>query len=237
MAEFYPGHNPLSCIAEAVVDVLERSGPLIAAQLFGELRQAGWRNVGVVDDGSLIPLTLDHVTRVLEDHLRPHVADAGAGRWTLAGPRPPHPPPWEMFPYPWGSLGWRMGRGEDYWIKFVRWYSGLDGAAQAAYRAAHPEPADWREFFAFLSLPAGDRAARLAWRERREATLREFLEGAYREGRRAEESGHLAEAAAQYSIIIRRDGNFRDALDRLKQLQTESFEDAESGAAADRGGG
>lgn len=55
------------------------------------------------------------------------------------------PPPWLAFPeLQRGSIGWRMGYGEDYLTRFFQWYHGLSEEDQTAYRRLFPEPAVWR---------------------------------------------------------------------------------------------
>ncbi len=54
-------------------------------------------------------------------------------------------PPWEQFPdIPAGSMGWKMGRGEDYVMHFMRWFAGLPQEDQAAYTKANPPPERWK---------------------------------------------------------------------------------------------
>ena len=56
-----------------------------------------------------------------------------------------YPPPWLAFPeLQQGSMGWRMGYGEDYLTRFLKWYDGLPEEDRAAYRQMFPEPATWR---------------------------------------------------------------------------------------------
>ena len=51
--------------------------------------------------------------------------------------------PWLGYPHiGLGSIGWRMGDGEDYWIQFDNLYGGLSGDQQAAYRTRYPEPTE-----------------------------------------------------------------------------------------------
>ena len=50
-------------------------------------------------------------------------------------------PPWIAFPeIPRGSIGWRMGPGEDYWYVFVDWYKGLREGEREQFRRKYPEP-------------------------------------------------------------------------------------------------
>jgi hypothetical protein len=52
-------------------------------------------------------------------------------------------PPWIKHPdIPLGSIGWRMGYGEDYWLAFSNWYKQLGTTEKAAFRTQHPEPAE-----------------------------------------------------------------------------------------------
>jgi hypothetical protein len=58
-------------------------------------------------------------------------------------------PPWEAHPeVPAGSIGWRMGYGEDYWMRFSGWFETLSPQDREFYRREHPEPADWAGFYA-----------------------------------------------------------------------------------------
>jgi ribA/ribD-fused uncharacterized protein len=59
------------------------------------------------------------------------------------------PPPWAQYPdIPRTSIGWRMGRGEDYMCKWDCWYRGLSEAGKATYRAANPAPAgEWNDYW------------------------------------------------------------------------------------------
>ncbi|MGA9580581.1 MAG: hypothetical protein WBR13_01265 [Allosphingosinicella sp.] len=40
-----------------------------------------------------------------------------------------------------------MGRGEDAYDAFYRWFSGLTGEAARAFEAMYPEPSSWRGFY------------------------------------------------------------------------------------------
>jgi hypothetical protein len=58
-------------------------------------------------------------------------------------------PPWIAFPMiPFGSIGWRMGDGEDYWKRFDAWYRQLQPVHRDRYAAEHPEPEGWSGFYA-----------------------------------------------------------------------------------------
>jgi hypothetical protein len=58
------------------------------------------------------------------------------------------PPPWRKYPQiPARSMGWRMGHGEDFWVRWHLAYGALDDAARAAYRERFPEPEDWAGFY------------------------------------------------------------------------------------------
>lgn len=60
-------------------------------------------------------------------------------------------PPWIMFPHiPRGSIGWRMGPGEDYWHGFRKWYRNLSPEKQAAYAAGFPEEGKWVGYYQTL---------------------------------------------------------------------------------------
>lgn len=55
------------------------------------------------------------------------------------------PPPWltyrEIERY---SIGWRMGYGEDYIVRFGDWLTLLSPEERAEYRALFPEPVTWK---------------------------------------------------------------------------------------------
>jgi len=51
-------------------------------------------------------------------------------------------PPWLKYPQiGLGSMGWRTGYGEDYWIEFDDWYGALSKDQRSTYQAKYPEPA------------------------------------------------------------------------------------------------
>jgi hypothetical protein len=57
-------------------------------------------------------------------------------------------PPWLQFPeIKLGSLGWRMGDGEDYWYSWQDWYVSLSEEARSSYREKFPEPPSWEGFY------------------------------------------------------------------------------------------
>ena len=57
-------------------------------------------------------------------------------------------PPWLQYPdIPLGSIGWRMGLGEDYWYRFVDWFGSLSGRERERYRERYPKPEDWAMFW------------------------------------------------------------------------------------------
>jgi len=50
-------------------------------------------------------------------------------------------PPWIVFPlYPRGTMGWRMGRGEDYGMAFGKFIRSLSEKEREIYMALYPEP-------------------------------------------------------------------------------------------------
>lgn len=59
------------------------------------------------------------------------------------------PPPWIAYPeierY---SIGWRMGYGEDYIVKWSAWFDALSEAEQKAYEELFPEPSVWKGWWA-----------------------------------------------------------------------------------------
>jgi hypothetical protein len=60
-------------------------------------------------------------------------------------------PVWVEFPQiPWGSVGWRMGHGEDHMRTWTRWFMALPSEERAAYRSNNVEPEGWAGFFDFV---------------------------------------------------------------------------------------
>lgn len=54
------------------------------------------------------------------------------------------PPPWLLFPHIlYGSIGWRMGYGEDYMMQFREWFNSLDTAKKDKYIELFPGPFEW----------------------------------------------------------------------------------------------
>ena len=56
-------------------------------------------------------------------------------------------PPWRLFPYMPGDMGWRMGTGEEYLFQFHVWFERLDPASRDRYRHRHPAPFFWYWFY------------------------------------------------------------------------------------------
>lgn len=72
-------------------------------------------------------------------------------------------PPWVERPeIPFMSIGWRMGYGEDYAVKFDRWYKALTVEQRTQYELDYPEPPSWPGFY------EGMRAHLDSWRNRRD---------------------------------------------------------------------
>lgn len=64
-------------------------------------------------------------------------------------------PPWIEFPdIPWGSVGWRMGFGEQHWLGWGRFYESLPQEKMETYKSQWPEPKDWTGFYAFIETGA-----------------------------------------------------------------------------------
>lgn len=60
-------------------------------------------------------------------------------------------PPWIDFDrIPWGSIGWRMGFGEVYWLNWCSAFSELTDAQKAKYQLRWPEVDGWMGFYAFI---------------------------------------------------------------------------------------
>ena len=50
-------------------------------------------------------------------------------------------PPWIVCPkIGRGSIGWRMGSGEDYWSEFWKWYRDQNEPEKVEYQSLYPEP-------------------------------------------------------------------------------------------------
>ena len=56
--------------------------------------------------------------------------------------------PWEAFPYEPGSMGWRMGPGEDVYFAWAQFWASLNEADQERYLRDHPAPPEWAEYAA-----------------------------------------------------------------------------------------
>lgn len=60
-------------------------------------------------------------------------------------------PVWKVFPrIPWGSVGWRMGSGEEYWNQWISWYKSLSQEDRLSYKATYSEPKEWLGFYAYI---------------------------------------------------------------------------------------
>ena len=58
------------------------------------------------------------------------------------------PPLWIKFPHISAfSIGWRMGYGEDYKVKFNDWFKALSEDKRREYMRLFPEPATWRGYW------------------------------------------------------------------------------------------
>ena len=57
-------------------------------------------------------------------------------------------PPWTKHrEIPAGSIGWRMGDGEDYYNQFYRWFSALSEPEQEAFARANEPPPEWSDLY------------------------------------------------------------------------------------------
>ena len=60
------------------------------------------------------------------------------------------PPPWHEFPeIPRGSIGWRIGEGEDYLYAWRDWFDTLSEQGIASYISSFPEKPGWEGFYEF----------------------------------------------------------------------------------------
>lgn len=56
----------------------------------------------------------------------------------------PMAPPWLMYPHIRnGSIGWRMGYGEDYIYEFIDWYFALTEDEKKQFQRLFPTPKGW----------------------------------------------------------------------------------------------
>jgi hypothetical protein len=57
--------------------------------------------------------------------------------------------PWEEFPqFSSVSSGWRQSYGEGYWHDWHDWFARKPHESRMEYQTRHPEPDDWRGFYA-----------------------------------------------------------------------------------------
>ena len=60
-------------------------------------------------------------------------------------------PPWVKYPHiPFGSIGWRMGDGENYRYRFGEWWLSQNEDIRIQSKIAYPEPDEWPCFYAVL---------------------------------------------------------------------------------------
>ena len=134
------------------------------------------------------------------------------------GSQTPRQPPWRVYPYPWGSMGYRMGRGQDYWEEFGDWFRSLTDEGRAMFAADNPEPADWKYFYEYLCLDRNDEAGHDRLYSLIFANQREYQAAEYERGRVAEEAGELAAALRHYGNANQH-GDFRDVAERLDSVR------------------
>jgi len=57
-------------------------------------------------------------------------------------------PPWIKYPnIHRGSIGWRMGFGEDYWVQFQEWWKAQSSEVRQRIQAKYPDDGDWSGFW------------------------------------------------------------------------------------------
>ncbi len=62
---------------------------------------------------------------------------------------PPFEPPWLAFPdYEMGSMGFRMGSGEDYNVQFSNWYNSASEEDIKKFKRKYPEVEKYTGYFA-----------------------------------------------------------------------------------------
>ena len=78
------------------------------------------------------------------------IAALKSGEIHIPRPDPNRPlvPPWVTFPdYARGSMGWRMGSGEDEWHWFWERFTLLPEDERTAFIAKYPEPEGWEGIY------------------------------------------------------------------------------------------
>jgi hypothetical protein len=55
-------------------------------------------------------------------------------------------PPWIALPIPYGSMGWRMGGGEDYMTEWHEFWEQLSDSQRSLYFQYHCPPGEWKEW-------------------------------------------------------------------------------------------
>jgi hypothetical protein len=208
----YPGFNSFWNLSEEVVDRFLESQPQKIEELYERFRKDEGRNVNL-DWRHQVPLSSEHIRQVLTENLAGFVEKTATG-WKLIGPRPPYPPIWKMFPYPWGSMGYRMGPGETYWNKWEGWYQSLSAAEQEQYRVENPEPDSWQHFYEMISITPRDRDGMFVFLDKRDAAEKAHFARVHELARQCEQRGESDEACYYYS--------------RIAQSASEDFPDAEN---------
>lgn len=133
-------------------------------------------------------------------------------------PPTPRQPPWQVFLYPWGSMGYRMGRGEEYWHEFTGWFRSLIPEARAVFAAANPEPDDWKYFYEYICLDRNDVAGHARLYPLIVANERTYQAAEYERGRAAEEAGEFSAALRHYRNAVQH-GDFQDVAERYERLR------------------
>ena len=60
-------------------------------------------------------------------------------------------PPWAKYPnIPLGSIGWRMGLGEDYLHRFMDWYKSSRGDVKKRVQDKYKAEGNWKRFYVNL---------------------------------------------------------------------------------------
>lgn len=129
-------------------------------------------------------------------------------------------PPWKAYSYPWGSMGWRMGGGEDFWHDFCDWFRSLDDESRAAYSLAHPEPPDWKYFYEYITTNNDNRKRLDELHALIAASQTNYQAEEYQRGRSAEDAGDISQAVTHYRNVIHH-GDFQDATERYDRLRSE----------------
>lgn len=56
-------------------------------------------------------------------------------------------PPWEALPHIPKGMGWNMGQGQDYKLRFYDWFLNLSFEERKEFKLNNPPPDTWSSFY------------------------------------------------------------------------------------------